>query len=137
VDEGLRTSEKIYISETENDWLALNWRKYAAAQLSKSNRRMILEMFESDRGYFPTLREIRDGLIKGQMMILKRKSKDWSGGTQFGLLKKNYESKWNMLFDFNKLGDIDEPLKKKDLQDPENQITKHILYIYSMESFIY
>lgn len=70
VDEGLRTSEKIYISETENDWLALNWRKYAAAQLSKSNRRMILEMFESDRGYFPTLREIRDGLIKGQMMIL-------------------------------------------------------------------
>lgn len=42
-----------------------------------------------------------------------------------------------MLFDFNKLGDIDEPLKKKDLQDPENQITKHILYIYSMESFIY
>lgn len=42
-----------------------------------------------------------------------------------------------MLFDLAKLGDLNTPLTPKILSDPENNITKLILYIYSMESFIY
>ena len=42
-----------------------------------------------------------------------------------------------MLFSIAKLGDLKKPLTAKILSDPTNKITKHILYLYSMESFIY
>ena len=42
-----------------------------------------------------------------------------------------------MLFDLANLGDLDKPLTAKILSDPYNKITRHILYLYSMESFIY
>ena len=42
-----------------------------------------------------------------------------------------------MLFDLAKLGDLDKPLLPKILSDPFHKITKHLLYLYSMESFIY
>ena len=42
-----------------------------------------------------------------------------------------------MLFDFHKKGHLDKPLTAKILSDPYNKITKHILYLYSMETFIY
>ena len=42
-----------------------------------------------------------------------------------------------MLFDIANLGDINKPLTPKILRNPQHKITKHILYLYSMESFIY
>lgn len=42
-----------------------------------------------------------------------------------------------MLFDMAKLGDLNKPLTAKILSNPSHPITKHLLYIYSMESFIY
>ena len=42
-----------------------------------------------------------------------------------------------MLFDLADLGDLDMPLTPKILSNPENKITKLLLYLYSMESFIY
>ena len=42
-----------------------------------------------------------------------------------------------MLFELAKLGDIDRPLTIKILSNPNHNITRHILYMYSMESFIY
>ena len=58
--------------DTDLEWLSLNWRKFRASQISASFRRLILYMFESDFDYFPTLREIRDGLIGGQMEELEK-----------------------------------------------------------------
>ena len=42
-----------------------------------------------------------------------------------------------MLFDMANLRDLDKPLNKEILSDPCNKVTKHILYLYSMETFIY
>ena len=42
-----------------------------------------------------------------------------------------------MLFDLAELGNLDEPLTPKILSNPDHKITKHLLYLYSMESFIY
>ena len=43
-----------------------------------------------------------------------------------------------MLFKLAKLDDdMDKPLTPKVLSDPEHRTVKHIMYIYSMESFIY
>ena len=35
------------------------------------------------------------------------------------------------------LGSLDTPLKSSTLRNPNSKITKHLLYIYSMQSFIY
>ena len=53
------------------------------------------------------------------------------------MLKDVYTSNWKLLFDMANLGDLEAPLTTKILSDPEHAITRHILYIYSMESFIY
>ena len=49
-----------------------------------------------------------------------------------------YSRNWKMLF---KLADLDEemdkPLTPKVLSNPNHKIVKHLMYIYSMESFIY
>ena len=42
-----------------------------------------------------------------------------------------------MLFDMAKLGNMDKPLAPCVLSNPEHPTTKHILYLYSMETFIY
>ena len=54
------------IHQTDLEWLSLNWRKYRASQIASTLKHLILRMFEQDYKYFPTLREIRDGLIQGQ-----------------------------------------------------------------------
>ena len=49
-----------------------------------------------------------------------------------------YKSNWELLFELTDLGHkMDEPLTPKILRDPTHNITRHILYLYSMESFIY
>ena len=55
---------------------------------SKSNRRMTLELFEEDYQYFPSLKEIRDGLINAQIKMIENKSKIWSNKTRFDLIKE-------------------------------------------------
>ena len=52
-----------FINPTDLEWMSLNYRKYRAAKMSASYKRMILVMFEKDISYFPTLKEIRDELI--------------------------------------------------------------------------
>ena len=44
---------------------------------------------------------------------------------------------WKMLFEIANLGDLNKPLTSKILSDPYHSVTKHILYLYSMETFIY
>ena len=56
----------------------------------------------------------------------------------FKMLKKSYSRNWKMLFKLAKINqDMDKPLTQKILGDPEHKAVKHIMYIYSMESFIY
>lgn len=41
------------------------------------------------------------------------------------------------MFDIAKLGDMNQPLTPEILQNPDHNITKHLIYIYTMESFLY
>ena len=43
--------------------------------MSESKRRMILVMFEEDYQYFPSLREIKDGLVKAQIDKIEKMHK--------------------------------------------------------------
>ena len=42
-----------------------------------------------------------------------------------------------MIFDIEKLGNLNKPLTPKILSDPTHKITMHLLYIYSMQTFVY
>ena len=138
-DEDLpRRNSRIFLHDTDLEWLSLNWRKYRAAQLSSSNRRMILYMFDEDTQYFPSLQDIHDSLIKAQMRIIDQKRKKWSEATRFHGLKQTYQDNWEMLFKLALLNiPLQKPLTVSILQDPNHQVTKHLLYLYSMETFIY
>ena len=99
---------------------------------------MILKIFEMDYQYFPTLREIRDGLIKAQIKQLEKDQETWSDKTRFHLMKDSYIYNWQKLFSLSELKqDLDKPLTAKILSNANHKITKHLLYIYSMECFIY
>ena len=63
-DEQARLSSLNFIESTNLEWMSLNYRKERANKLSKSKRRMVLIMFSKDISYFPTMKEIRDELIK-------------------------------------------------------------------------
>ena len=77
-------------------------------------------------------------MIKAQIAEINRNSNDvWTDSTLFSLLKKEYERNWSILFKLANLGDLKKPLTPKILSDPEHKVTKHILYLYSIESFIY
>ena len=105
--------------------------------MSSSKRRMILIMFQNDTSYFPSIREIQDELIQAQLHEIQKNCQDWDNTSYFEQLKSDYARNWNILFDLAKLGDKEKPLTTKILANPNHNITKHILYLYSMESFIY
>ena len=138
VEENRRISDAHFIAQEDLEWLSLNYRKERAARLSKSRRRMILIMFQRDISYFPSLKEIRDELIMAQMDLIKQESRYWNNKTKFERLQDHYSYNWELLFKLGSLGHpIEKPLTQKILSDSTHEITKLILYLYSMESFIY
>ena len=65
-------------------------------------------------------------------------SRDWNDKTMFEHLKDQYSYNWQFLFQLGSLGHpLEKPLNQKILSDSTNSITKLILYLYTMESFIY
>lgn len=57
---------------------------------------------------------------------------------KFQLMIKTYKEHWEYLFKINCLNkNLDKPLTQKILSDSGHPITRHLIYMYSMESFIY
>lgn len=137
VDEISDESRLQFLNPSDLEWMSVNYRKQRAAKLSSSPRRIILVMLQKDFNYFPSLRELRDELISAQLNEIKIKSLEWTDQSRFAFMKKNYIKKWTFLFDIANLGNLDQNLTPTILSDPSHKITKHILYLYSMESFIY
>ena len=44
---------------------------------------------------------------------------------------------WEVIFSVANLGDLDETIREYDMHDPTLPITQFILYLFSMESFLY
>ena len=61
-------------------------------------------MFQKEIPYFPTLREIRDELIKAQIYDLQTNKKHWNNKTKFNHLKNTYKVNWELLFEMTNLG---------------------------------
>ena len=80
-------------------------------------------MFDNDFDYFPTLREIRDGLIGSQLNFLNQAEWLWNDRTIFNALKAGYLWQWNYIFKLKNLGSLDKPLTRKILRNPNHPIT--------------
>ena len=133
-----RSSTKHFINQEDLEYMSLNYRKERAAKLCHSRRRMVLIMYQQDISYFPTLAEIRDEIVQAQIFELQAQSSTWNNDTKFERLKNQYQLNWELLFKLGTYGhSMYKPLTAKILSNPEHPITRHILYIYSMESFIY
>ena len=52
-------------------------------------------------------------------------------------MKKQYAQNWQFLFHLADLGSLDKPLTPKILTNSSHPTVKHIMYLYTMESFIY
>lgn len=50
---------------------------------------------------------------------------------------KGYVENWKIIFGMMKHVDMQQPLTPELLADPNNEFTKMIVYIYSMETFIF
>ena len=61
--------------------------------MSKSDRTMVLELFEEDYQYFPSLKEIRDGLINAQIKMIEHESKRWNEKMkmEINMIKSTYK----------------------------------------------
>ena len=64
-------------------------------------------------------------------------NKEWRTDRPIQIIYQQYENIWREIFNIAKLGNANKPLTPKILSDPKHQITKHLVYIYSMESFLY
>ena len=125
------------LNPTDLEWMSLNYRKARAENLSPSKRRMILLMFQKDLQYFPSMREIRDQLIEAQINQISIEAEQWQTIRKYDQLIEVYISKWDWLFEIGGLADINKPLTSAILSNPNHKFTQRILYLYSMECFIY
>ena len=98
-------------------------------------------MFQKDLEYFPTLGEVRDDLIEAQLTLIRQKFKSIyrKNAHNFEIIMKSYAEKWKFLFELSELSrsNLNTPLTPKILSNPGHRVTRHVLYLYSMESFIY
>lgn len=76
-------------------------------------------------------------MIEAQINKIEEKCQNWNDARILAAVKANYVSTWKKLFMLAELGDLDKPLTPDVLSRTKSKITRHILYMYSMESFIY
>ena len=49
-------------------------------------------MFQKDPSYLPTMKEIRNGIIKGMINLIQVESEQWSENAKFEFIKDSYFS---------------------------------------------
>ena len=111
------------------EWLAMKWREYRAVKAQRSYRRKILVLLEEDYQYFPSLNQIMNGIIYSQKQQLPDDcTKECTTA---------HTKMWKNLFKIGNLGNFDQPLTAKILSNPNHKIVMHLMYIFSMESFLF
>lgn len=98
---------------------------------------MVYSHFNRTHKYFPTPNEILHGLILAQ--IDEFMINDYETMENFKPIFESHTEIWLKLFDLAKVEkmDMDKPLTAKILSDPKHPFVMRMLYIYSMQSFVF
>ena len=115
--------------------MAMNWKKHMFTKFNESRRQIVLKMLNLDTEFFPTPNQIMYGLVEAQIADLARF--DFSKQALTNIQIQNYVDLWRKIFQMADDVEVDKPLTRKMLSNPESKIVKLILYIYSMESFVF
>ena len=83
------------------------------------------------------MREIRDELIEAQINQISMNAEQGLDICRYEQMVEIYTEKWDWLFEIGDLGNINKPLTCSILSNPHHKFTQRIMYLYSMESFIY
>ena len=122
------------VDKRDFEWLAWNYRTFKFEQMFISKKDMVFQMFNKTFSFLPSQEEILYGIIKAQIDYSKSRYKSVKN---FKLIIDSTIKIWNKIFQLAKLEDMKKPLTPQILSNPNSDFVKTILYIYSMESFIF
>ena len=92
-------------------------------------------MFNFGIHLFPTINDIICGLIKAHIQHLEKIQ--FKSQKELDSVMKDYVELWGKIFSFIQIYPKDKPLTVAILSNPDHEVTKLIIYIYTMESFIF
>lgn len=99
-----------------------------------SRKQMVYENFNRFVPMMPSLKQILQGIILAQIDQNSQLSK---GVNLIGLIDIQTQM-WKQIFSMAKsVNDFNEPLTHKTLSNPNHEFVKTLVYIYSMESFVF
>lgn len=113
------------------EWLAWNWRAKCNETLYGSRRLMAFGQFNHNQAILPTPAQILNGLVLAQIEQLKREQI-----SNFSVCLP-YVEIWKKIFDMVKNVPSQKPLTPKILSNPNHKFVKTLVYIYSMQTFVF
>ena len=93
---------------------------------------MVAQMYNQTFSFLPTGEEILIGIIKAQEDQIKEDERE-----NFNSYIDDSVKIWTAIVQMESKIDMQKPLTTKILSDPEHPFVQTILYIYSMESFVF
>ena len=95
---------------------------------------MVFGHFNETQSVLPTPNQILYGIILAQINEFK---KDDKNNNDFSNIIEIYSDVWKKLFSLAKTIDMQKPLTPMILSNPNHEFVKILIYIYSMESFVF
>ena len=119
------------LNQKDLEWLAWNWRGWNDQQRFRSRRLMMFGHCNHTLGLLPTPGQILYGIILAQVDQLK------SEGNSNFRCSLPYTQMWKKVFAMVQGIEMNEPLTPKILSDPSHKLVQTLVYIYSMQTFIF
>lgn len=123
------------INTKDLEWLAWNWRSWNNAKKYKTRRNMVYANFNQNLSFLPTPEQILSGLVLAQ--VSQFSSEEYSNVENFNNTVKMDVAIWKKIFSLAKNTDMKKPLTPSILSNPNHEFVKTIVYIYSLQSFVF
>ena len=122
------------LNSKDLEWLAWNWRLLNNQSKFKSRKRMVFENFNRTIPMLPSLEQIMRGIILAQIDQFSQ----LGNNAKFVGIVLAKTSMWKSIFSMvEQVKNFKKPLTPKILSDPNHKLVKTLVYVYSMESFVF
>lgn len=143
-DSSKRHQDEIVSSKDDNElnlfnskdleWLAWNWRAWYNQKNFKTRRSMAFGHINQDLCFLPCLQTILYGVILGQINVFMDQ---FSEVKNFNFVIDRHLRMWKHIFAMQGTTDGNKQLTPAILSNSKHDLVKKMLYVYSMESFIF
>ena len=113
------------------EWLAWNWRAWNNDKMFRSRRNLIFGYYNHSIGILPSPEQILHSIILAQMhQVTTSNQVNFTEMTQCSHM-------WKKIFEMIKNVNFKQPLTPSILADSSHSFVKTLMYIYSMECFLF